>query len=48
MLVSAMANEIGAVLFDLSCDNLVGKYPGKKGTEKLLHMVRKIFFHKIV
>lgn len=42
MLVHAIANEIGAVLFDISCDNLVGKYPGKKGTEKLMHMVFKV------
>jgi len=42
MLVHAMANEIGAVLFDISNENLVGKYPGKKGTEKLLHMVFKV------
>jgi len=42
MLVHAIANELGAGLFDISCDNLVGKYPGKKGTEKLMHMVFKV------
>ena len=38
----AMATELGATFFDLSCDNLVGKYPGKKGNELLFNMIGKI------
>ena len=33
---------MGANLFDLSADNIAGKYPGKSGLNLLLHMVFKI------
>jgi len=41
-ILHAMANEVGATLFDLSLDNLVGKFPGKKGNELLFNMVGKV------
>lgn len=42
MVVHAIANEINATLIDLSCENLVGKYQGKKPTEKFLQMVFRV------
>ncbi|VDP92852.1 unnamed protein product [Echinostoma caproni] len=42
MLVNAICTETGANLFDLSADNLVGKYPGKDGLRMLVHMVFKV------
>uniref|UniRef100_A0A8C3SPS9 IQ motif containing with AAA domain 1 like n=2 Tax=Chelydra serpentina TaxID=8475 RepID=A0A8C3SPS9_CHESE len=42
MLVHAVCTETGANLFDLSPDNLVGKYPGKAGLSMLMHMVFKV------
>ena len=42
LLVQAMANEVGANLFDLTPENLVGKYPGKSGLKMLIHMVWKV------
>lgn len=42
MIVHAVANEINATLIDLSCENLVGKYQGKKPTEKFLQMVFRV------
>ena len=42
MIVSAICNEVGANLFDLSCQNITGKYPGKSGLNMLIHMVFKI------
>ncbi|KAJ6666670.1 hypothetical protein lerEdw1_020394 [Lerista edwardsae] len=42
MLVNAVCTETGANLFDLSPDNLVGKYPGKSGLQMLIHMVLKV------
>jgi len=41
-ILHAMANEIGATLFDLSLENLVGKYPGKKGNDLLFNMIGKV------
>ena len=41
-MVHAMANEVGATLFDLSLENLVGKFPGKKGNELLFNMIGKV------
>lgn len=38
MLVSALANETGALLLNLSPSNLVGKFAGKTGPTKLVHM----------
>uniref|UniRef100_A0A452GM39 ATPase AAA-type core domain-containing protein n=1 Tax=Gopherus agassizii TaxID=38772 RepID=A0A452GM39_9SAUR len=42
MLVHAVCTETGANLFDLSPDNLVGKYPGKAGLSMLMHVVFKV------
>uniref|UniRef100_A0A8C8VLD1 IQ motif containing with AAA domain 1 like n=1 Tax=Pelusios castaneus TaxID=367368 RepID=A0A8C8VLD1_9SAUR len=42
MLVHAVCTETGANLFDLSPDNLVGKYPGKSGLSMMIHMVFKV------
>ncbi|KAF1314721.1 Iq and aaa domain-containing, partial [Globisporangium splendens] len=38
MLVSAIANETGALVLNLSPNNLVGKFTGKTGPTKLVHM----------
>ncbi|GAB9473630.1 Dynein regulatory complex protein 11 [Globisporangium polare] len=38
MLVSAIANETGALVLNLSPANLVGKFTGKTGPTKLVHM----------
>ncbi|KAK1931387.1 Dynein regulatory complex protein 11 [Phytophthora citrophthora] len=38
MLVSALANETGALVLNLSPSNLVGKFAGKTGPTKLVHM----------
>ncbi|KAG8432570.1 hypothetical protein GDO86_016997 [Hymenochirus boettgeri] len=42
MLVNALCNETGANLFNLSPDNIAGKYPGKSGLQMMLHMVLKV------
>ncbi|CAO2603641.1 IQ and AAA domain-containing protein 1-like, partial [Lemmus lemmus] len=42
MLVHAVCTETGANLFDLSPDNVMGKYPGKNGTQMLVHVVFKV------
>ncbi|XP_076272045.1 dynein regulatory complex protein 11 isoform X2 [Rhynchophorus ferrugineus] len=42
MLVHAVCNELGAVLFDITPSNIVGKYPGKSGLIMLIHLVVKV------
>lgn len=42
MLVHAVCTEAGAVLFDLTAANIVGKYPGKSGLIMLIHLVSKV------
>lgn len=42
MLVHAISTETGAVLFDLTPANIVGKYPGKTGLIMLIHLVMKV------
>ncbi|XP_063931355.1 dynein regulatory complex protein 11 [Zophobas morio] len=42
MLVHAICCEAGAVLFDLTPSNIVGKYPGKSGLTMLIHLVVKV------
>nr|XP_023012366.1 IQ and AAA domain-containing protein 1 [Leptinotarsa decemlineata] len=42
MLVHAVCTEVGAVLFDLTPSNIVGKYPGKSGLIMLIHLVLKV------
>ncbi|KAF5278089.1 hypothetical protein FQR65_LT03605 [Abscondita terminalis] len=42
MLVHAICTEVGAVLFDLTPANIVGKYPGKSGLIMLIHLVLKV------
>lgn len=42
MLVHAVCNELGAMLFDLTPANIVGKYPGKTGLIMLIHLVMKV------
>lgn len=42
MLVNAVCSEVGAVLFDLSPANIVGKYPGKSGLLMLMHLIIKV------
>lgn len=42
MLVHAICTETGANLFDLTPDNLAGKYPGKDGLKLMMHMIFKV------
>lgn len=42
LLANIIANEVGATLFDLSAENIVGKYPGKDGLKMLMHLVSKV------
>lgn len=42
MLVKAVCTETGANLFDLSPDNLLGKYPGRNGAQMMVHIVFKV------
>ncbi|XP_072508300.1 IQ and AAA domain-containing protein 1-like [Notamacropus eugenii] len=42
MLVNAVCTETGANLFDLSPENLEGKFPGKSGLQMMIHMVFKV------
>ncbi|XP_074049439.1 IQ and AAA domain-containing protein 1-like isoform X2 [Macrotis lagotis] len=42
MLVNAVCTETGANLFDLSPENLEGKYPGKAGLQMMMHIVFKV------
>ena len=41
-LVNAVCTEVGAVKFDLTAANIVGKYPGKSGLIMLMHLVSKV------
>ncbi|KAK5643004.1 hypothetical protein RI129_009171 [Pyrocoelia pectoralis] len=41
-LVHAICTEAGALLFDLTPANIVGKYPGKSGLTMLIHLVLKV------
>lgn len=41
-LVYSICNEVGALLFDLTPANIVGKYPGKSGLIMLMHLVIKV------
>ncbi|XP_067647279.1 dynein regulatory complex protein 11 [Eurosta solidaginis] len=41
-LLHAICTELGAVLFDLTPANIVGKYPGKSGLIMLIHLVSKV------
>jgi len=42
MLIHAICTETGANLFDISADNLAGKYPGKDGLKLMIHMIFKV------
>lgn len=42
MLIHAICTEAGAVLFDITPSNIVGKYPGKSGLFMLIHLVLKV------
>lgn len=42
MLANIICTETGAVMFDLTASNIVGKYPGKKGLEMMMHLVYKV------
>ena len=42
MLLNAICTELGAVLFDLTATNILGRYPGKSGLNMLLHLVIKV------
>ena len=42
MLLRAICTETGANLFDLTAENIAGKYPGKSGLTMLIHMVTKV------
>ncbi|NXD01552.1 DRC11 protein, partial [Certhia familiaris] len=42
MLVHAICTETGANLFNLTPSNLAGKYPGRNGLIKMLHMILKV------
>lgn len=41
-LVYSICTETGALLFDLTPANIVGKYPGKSGLIMLMHLVLKV------
>ncbi|CAG9862123.1 unnamed protein product [Phyllotreta striolata] len=41
-LLHAVCTETGAVLFDLTPSNIVGRYPGKSGLIMLVHLVLKV------
>lgn len=41
-LVNAICTEVGGVLFDLTPQNIMGKYPGKSGLIMLMHLVSKV------
>jgi SpoVK/Ycf46/Vps4 family AAA+-type ATPase len=41
-LVHAICSELGAIMFDLTPSNIVGKYPGKTGLIMLMHLVSKV------
>ncbi|XP_023615347.1 IQ and AAA domain-containing protein 1 isoform X2 [Myotis lucifugus] len=42
MLVHAICSETGANLFNLSAENIAGKYPGKSGLQMMIHVVLKV------
>uniref|UniRef100_UPI00398F25C7 dynein regulatory complex protein 11-like n=1 Tax=Pristiophorus japonicus TaxID=55135 RepID=UPI00398F25C7 len=42
MLVHALCTETGANLFNLSPQNIAGKYPGKIGLQMMIHLVFKV------
>ncbi|XP_069677027.1 dynein regulatory complex protein 11-like [Periplaneta americana] len=42
MLANAVCSELGAVLFDLSPENIAGKYEGKAGLQMLVHLINKM------
>ncbi|XP_036278035.1 dynein regulatory complex protein 11 [Pipistrellus kuhlii] len=42
MLVHAICSETGANLFNLSAENIAGKYPGKNGLQMMIHVVLKV------
>lgn len=42
LLVHGICTEAGALLFDLTPANIVGKYPGKSGLTMLIHLVSKV------
>ncbi|XP_072115701.1 dynein regulatory complex protein 11 isoform X2 [Mobula birostris] len=42
MLVHALCTETGANLFNLSSQNIAGKYPGKSGLQMMIHLVFKL------
>jgi AAA+ superfamily predicted ATPase len=42
MLAHIIANELGATVFDFTCTNLAGKYPGKDGLKMLMHLLSKV------
>uniref|UniRef100_A0A1A9WDF1 ATPase AAA-type core domain-containing protein n=1 Tax=Glossina brevipalpis TaxID=37001 RepID=A0A1A9WDF1_9MUSC len=41
-LLHAICTEVGAVLFDITPANIVGKYPGKSGLIMLIHLLLKV------
>lgn len=47
MLVKAVCTETGANLFDLSPSNLQSKYPGKTGTQMIVHIVFKVWVPRL-
>jgi len=42
MIVEAIANEIGALLINISPSRVAGLYPGKTGPTKLMHLIYKV------
>jgi SpoVK/Ycf46/Vps4 family AAA+-type ATPase len=42
MLAHIIANELGATVFDFTCTNIAGKYPGKDGLKMLMHLLSKV------
>lgn len=47
-LVYSICNEVGALLFDLTPANIVGKYPGKSGLIMLMHLVSFFDIQKVI
>ncbi|XP_023211732.1 IQ and AAA domain-containing protein 1-like [Centruroides sculpturatus] len=41
-LVNAICSATQSIIFDLSPENIIGKYPGKAGSKMLMHLVEKV------
>ena len=48
LLTQIMSSELGATYFDLTAENLVDKYEGKKGAAMLINLVMKVSHHLVL